>query len=322
MFEKENFEKDGTVENCIFKVAEILYELYLNLIDRGQNYKLYYRPAIKCQNPAHNCGPGTFDSFKEQCFKKDDIFNFTLSTSCIIGEDEENEYNDWCKIAVVFDMNKDVIEIHYLKEFKNELFDETINKIKDTLKGQKTKFNNKKRKKTIREKIDIGVLGEYYLNDFQTKEYFDNKDGYNRFFKRVMKNYAKNINLINNKIIYEIYDELHATRFPLWKYDEFYKIIDEDKLPNDFENMTDEEKSNLIYKKFDYNEKNVIEKLKENVPFFNVDKFKNDILITNITIDKKPKEIAIDFKGISDFFVAAIILDYGKKYEIIEFSAS
>ncbi len=322
MFEKDNFEKNGTREYCIFQVAKILYELYIELNKTKPNAKLYYRPAIKCQNIAHNCGPVNFDGFKEQCMKKDDIINFTLSTSYIVGEDEEDEYNDWCKITVVFDINKDTIEIYYLKEFENELFDESINKIKECLKGQKAIFKNKKRKKPVRVEMDIGVLGKYMLHEFETDEYFETEEGYNRFFKRIMKDYAENIDLINNKIVYQMYMALVSTAYPLWEYDEFYKIIDKDKLPAGFENMSNKEKSDLLYKNFEYDEENIITKLKENVPFLNVDKFKDDINITNITINKKPKDINIEFNGICNFFTAMITLEYDKNYKVREFHVS
>ncbi len=56
--------------------------------------------------------------------------------------------------------------------------------------------------------MDIGVLGNYMLHEFETEE---TEEGYNRFFKRIMKDYAENIDLINNKIVYQMYEALVST---------------------------------------------------------------------------------------------------------------
>ncbi len=54
------------------------------------------------------------------------------------------------------------------------------------------------------------------------------------------------------------------------------KIIDPEKLPSNFYEMSEGEKSDAVYIA-GFNEENILDIIKENVPFLNVEKLKEDI---------------------------------------------
>lgn len=70
------------------------------------------------------------------------------------------------------------------------------------------------------------------------------------------------------------------------------------------------------------NEDNIEEALSNNVPFINIDKLKDDIIIRNVNIHKDYNKISIEFDGICDFFCAMVTFKYDDDFRISEFHAS
>lgn len=171
------------------------------------------------------------------------------------------------------------------------------------------------------EEVNLGILGNYSLEDVVCDSDFDSDKEYFDFIKDVLKKYNDNIELVDRKLLYRMYDELSACGFPIWEESDFNKIIDEDKLPENFSNMSEEEKSNLFYG-FEINEDNIKDALSSNVPFFNIDKLKDDIRVRNVNIKKEYNEISIEFDGVCDFFVAMVVFKYDDNFRIREFHAS
>lgn len=171
------------------------------------------------------------------------------------------------------------------------------------------------------EEVNLGILGYYSLDDVVCDSDFDTDEGYFSFIKDVLKKYNDNIELIDRKLLFRMYDELFACGFPIWKEDDFDKIIDEDKLPEGFYNMSDEEKEKLFYG-FEITEDNIEDAILNNIPFFNISKLKDDIRVHNVNINKDYNEISIEFDGICDFFTAMVTFKYDDSFRISEFHAS
>lgn len=171
------------------------------------------------------------------------------------------------------------------------------------------------------EEINLGILGNYPLENVVCDSDFDSDEEYFAYIKEVLKKYNDNIELIDRKLLYRMYNELSDCEFYLWDESDFNKIIDEDKLPENFYNMSDEEKLALFYD-YEINEDNIKEVLSSNVPFFNIDKLKDDIRVHNVNIRKEYNEISIEFDGVCDFFAAMIVFKYDDNFRISEFYAS
>ncbi len=169
--------------------------------------------------------------------------------------------------------------------------------------------------------INLGILGDYSLEDVVCDSDFDTDEEYFTFIRDVLKKYNDNIELIDRKLLYRIYNELSACGFPIWEEDNFDKIIDEDKLPKGFNSMSDEEKKKLFYD-FEITEDNIKDAILNNIPFFNIGKLKNDIRVHNVNINEKYNEISIEFDGICDFFSAMVTFKYDDSFRISEFHAA
>ena len=129
---------------------------------------------------------------------------------------------------------------------------------------------------------------------------------------------------------------MESTRYPLWEYDEFYKIIKKELLPPDFENWDDSKKSDFIYQEVSGLKLSTINNcenalvpnllnFKEQKPYFRINRLKKDIKITNVFMEMDSNEIEIEFEGVCHFFNAYVRIKYDKalnEFEIVEFSAS
>lgn len=63
-------------------------------------------------------------------------------------------------------------------------------------------------------------------------------------------------------------------------------------------------------------------KLNEIKPFWNINKIKEDVKITNVVISEEFGTIFIEFHGIFSFFTAYIELDYKNNYDVKMFDPS
>ena len=190
--------------------------------------------------------------------------------------------------------------------------------------------------KNEKEEIDLGILGkypyEYLLDNVAEEDEEDLKEYLGIFFG----SFNKNIEKINYDIFSKIYTSLESTRYPLWEYDEFYKIIKKELLPPDFENWDDSKKSDFIYQEVSGLKLSTINNcenalvpnllnFKEQKPYFRINRLKKDIKITNVFMEMDSNEIEIEFEGVCHFFNAYVRIKYDKalnEFEIVEFSAS
>ena len=171
------------------------------------------------------------------------------------------------------------------------------------------------------DKINLGILGNYNVDDIICDDDFDSDEEFYAFIEEVFNNYNNNIESINKKILYQMYYALSSCAFPIWEEEEMKQIVDLEKLPSDFYNLPDSEKSKTLYG-FDFNEDNIIEMLNSNVPFLDINKFKNIIRISNVYINKNLHEINIEFYGFCKFFNAMITLIYNDGFRVSDFHAS
>ena len=171
------------------------------------------------------------------------------------------------------------------------------------------------------EKVNFGILGFYSIEDIICDDDFDSDDMYYDFIKDTLNKYNESLEEINRMLIYKMYYSLSSCGFPMWEEEGFKKVIDEEKLPNGFYDMTEDEKYNTLYG-FEFNKDDIVEKINTNVPFLNIDKFKNDININNVFINKNLSEISIEFEGFCNFFNAMVTFVYSDNFRISEFHVS
>ena len=190
--------------------------------------------------------------------------------------------------------------------------------------------------KNEKEEIDFGILGKYPYEELFNNIDEENEDALKEFLGRFFDCFNENIEKINYDLFLKIYNSLENTRYPLWEYDEFYKIIKKELLPQDFEIWDDRRKSDFIYQKVyeinvntvDNSKKGFASKVlnfKEQKPYFRMNRLKKDIKITNVFMEMNSDEIEIEFEGVCHFFNAYVRLKYNqslKEFEVVEFSAS
>lgn len=246
---------------------------------------------------------------EEVAYRKEMIKNIPIE----VYELKYSEHPDWAhKIYKIGFVNGCRITISgWLVKGREEIINQAFEKIE--LKESRDDLANGE--------VSLGILGKYSLKDVGCDSDFDSDEEYFEFVKKILKLYNDNIELTNRRLLFRMYDALSSCRFPLWKENGFKKIIDEDKLPENFQNMTDEEKSKLFYG-FEINEDNIKEALSNNVPFINIDKLKYDIVVQNVNISKKFNEISIEFDGICNFFYAMVTFKYDDNFKISDFHVS
>lgn len=115
---------------------------------------------------------------------------------------------------------------------------------------------------------------------------------------------------------------LSSTDYNIWEYDEFKKIIHVNLLPQNFYNLNNNEKRDILYLYGNYNYLELWEKIQQEKPFWNLNNLKNDIAITNVVIHDEDKYISIEFSGICKFFVAYLELNYEDDFNIDVFDPS
>lgn len=263
------------------------------------------------------------EDFFEEAEKTDSV-GIKISTFLKYG------YDDIARVNVIFDFKKQEYEIRLNKGIEYELFKETFEKVKSILEKQnKYKVNVVGKKYNVEESdfdlVNVGFLGDYLIKwigyESDNEEDDENTEIINTKIKEVMNMYSENKDRINHKILFEMFKALKDTGADIWNEKSFEKIIDMDLLPENFEQMEEDEKKELFYG-FDFSEKNIIEMLNEKLPFLNIDKFKEDIKIGNIVIEEYSESIFIEFEGFCDFFTAYVEMKYSNNFEIESFSAT
>ena len=173
----------------------------------------------------------------------------------------------------------------------------------------------------MEEKIYLGILGEYPIEDVECDADFDSDEEYYGFIRDTFAKYSENMERLDDTLLYNMYKALYDCEYTLWEKEEFKKIIDEDKLPDGFWNMSEEEKTKVLYG-FEFDENDAKEKITNHLPFINLLKLKDDLEIHNVTIEQDYGEIYIEFFGICNFFTAMVTVDYENGFEVKAFQAT
>ena len=212
--------------------------------------------------------------------------------------------------------------IYYKKEKninKNNVTPKNIESLIEEKSKKIAKINIVERDKPKREFADFGILGEFELNDIQYKTNKKLTEEQKQIEKlKILNGYKENLEEINKKIFSNIIYHLECTDYNIWEYDSFDKIINKEKLPDNFNSLSNEQKRKILYF-VDYEFGDKIQEIKT---VWNINNLKDDITITNIVIDANYKHIDIEFNGVCDFFVAYISINYAEDYQIKQFDPS
>ena len=320
----KNNEDFNERDKLAIEVAKSLYNLY-KILESSKKEKIHFILRTKDKEISKSCRLDSIEQLIGKIKERQTIIGFELSTSWINGNDTEEEYNDKSKIAVkIFD--EDMIKIDYQNETGYEMFDITLKNIEEIINNISNKIveiNRINRSRPTREFIDFGILGNYEFNDIQYRTNEELTEEQIQIKKReILNDYSKHLDEINKKFFYQIHDNLYSTDYNIWEYKEFEVIINKEMLPNNFYDLSDKEKRNILYLSGKYTENELWEKIQQTKPFWNLNNIKDDIKITNIVIDADYNHINIEFNGICEFFVAYTELSYDKDYQIKVFNPS
>lgn len=326
---KNHLNKSNIEMNKIaLEIATILNELYEMINNETQEItkkeRKYLILRIKDQSIAKNCALTDINQFIQRVSERTTTIGYELTTGWIICNDLEDECEKTSKITVKISAD-DIIKIDYQQEIKIEKFDEILAKIETLIKnkyGKNVEINHiiQKENESKVEYIDFGILGKYKYNSIQyeteeelTPEEFETK------IRNVLNDYNIHIDEINKKIFYEMYKILTETDYEIWKTESFNIIIDKEKLPQNFDILTKQQKNDFLYL-YEYNDYNDLwNNLQKDRPFWNLNKIKEDITITNFIINDNYGKITIEFNGFFSLLTAYIKLNYKENYEIDAF---
>lgn len=319
-----DIEEFKEIDKLAIEVSKSLENLY-KALESDKKEKIYFILRTKDKEISKSCRLDSIDQLIEKIRERQSIIGYELSTSWIDGNDIEEKYNDKSKIQVKIS-DEDTVKIDYQNEAKYEMFDIILKNIEEIIMNnfnKKVETNVIKRNKPKREFIDFGILGNYEFSNIKyitgdklTQEQIETKK------REILKDYNKHLDEIDKKIFHEIYYHLCCTDYNIWDYKEFRILINTEILPENFYDLSDKEKREILYFSDTYTESELWDKIQQTKPFWNLNSIKDDVDITNIIIDADYKHINIEFNGICDFFTAYIELSYDKEYKIKVFDPS
>ena len=313
-------------DNLAIEISKSLYELYATM-ERENKKKIQFFLRIKDSISSKNCTISNVDLLIQRISERTTTIGYEFLVKWINGNEEFEEYNDINKILVkIYDGND--INIDYQYEIDYEIFNVVLEDIKNIIKNRFNKnveINNIKRIKPIKQKeelVDFGILGncDYYDIEYRTEEKL-NDEQIEEKKREILNSYKIQIDDINKKIFYEMHYHLMQTDHKIWDYEGFDIIINREKLPVNFDDLSVTEKGEILYLNnvSEYNE--LWEKIKDEKPFWNLENIKKDINITNVVIEPDYNKICIEFNGFCSFFYAIIEMDL-ENYNIINFDVS
>ena len=296
-------------DQIAIEITTILFNLYSKLKEnKKENEKVYFSPSIKDKDILKNCTPESVEFFKKVVEERDSIVKFVLSTSVVQGLDVEEEYNDKNKITVIIS-DDEMIKVKYQNEFVNEEFD--TNDTDKTLNEELIERN-----KPVREQVNFGILGNYQLSRIN---YYDD-NGYtneeiDKKIKNIMKKFNENIDNINNQIFMKLYN-VDLVGEPIWDEDFFEEIVYKDKLPENFDDLSEEEKIEVLYKIDQLTEEDFENINDNNLALFNFEKIQETAKIYNVTFEPEYKKISIEVHLLNGYMSPMIVLKYNDKFEV------
>jgi hypothetical protein len=317
-------------------VTNILYKLYSDLKVEGK--RAIFHPEIKDQIASKNCSPSTAERFATIVHERDSIINYVLTVSSNVGEYKglEMEKNDHDKITVMIS-DENTIKLKILYEFPEERFKQAYEKIKTFLKENSNKEvieEHEVREKPIEKICDFGILGTFPLDkvNFESNEEYSDEQINNKITE-ILNEYKKNIDNINKKVFIKIFNYCFygVDGEYIWEDDHFTDSINDityaDKLPFNFNELSNDEKANILFKEeIDESDFENIENSR--LKFFNLEKIKDHCKIYNVTINEEYKTITIEVYLLYNdatnlkYCYPLIEMNYANNFEIKNFDPS
>lgn len=314
-FLKNLFKKE--IKSYTNKDIAIEISKYLLEQTKLTSYKTSIQLRLVNERASKSCTVDTLEKFIDKLNTIDGVIKYELLIRWI-NEDILKTNMIQTKIDLI---NNNII----IKYENNENLDFIlikVNEIKSIIEnmGISPLIEEKIKKEPKVELISLGLLGEYNIYDINFKS-IDNvtKEIEYKKKKDILRNLNDNINKINNNLFYEIHSNLECVVDNLWEDESFGKVIHLNKLPNEFNDATDEDKHKILFDyKEDITKENIIEKTKIEKPFWNIENIKNDLIIKNVIIEEEYNKIIIEFEGILNSFIAYVEINYNN-YEITNF---
>lgn len=311
IFKKE--EKEYTNHDIVLEIIN-----YLSNQITDNTYKVNLQLRIVNEKPSRSCTITDIDKFKERMNTIDGTVSYELLIRWIT--DNPSNMN---MIQTKIDLMSNNVTIKYENNDNLNFINTKVDEIKKIIENMKVipTIEEKIKVEPKVELISLGILGNYdiYEIEYKTNQEITKEQEYQKI-KEVINGFTNNIDKINNNLFYEIHSNLDCVVGNLWEEESFSKIIDIDKLPQEYENATDEEKHAIL---FDFSKEitkdNIIEITNQEKPFWNINNIKNDLRIKNVIIEEEYNKLMIEFDGILNSFIAYLEIDYSNNYEITNF---
>jgi len=143
---------------------------------------------------------------------------------------------------------------------------------------------------------DFGILGTYPLANigFETNNEYSNEE-IDNIIKDILNQYKNNIDKINKNIFINIFNNCFygVTGMDIWNEDYFNDIVNIDMLPSNFNELNDDEKSDILFEK-EIDESDFEDIENSNLKLFNIEKIKNYNKIYNVVINEEYNSLSIE----------------------------
>lgn len=308
-------EKNYTKDDIALEIIK-----YITNEPQTNMYKTSIQLRLVNEKPSKSCTVDSMEKFLERKNTIEGIISYELLIRWISENTSKTNM-----IQTKINLKNDIINIKYENNEKLDFMITKVNEIKNIIQnmGVTPTIEEKIKEEPKVELVSLGILGDYNIYDieYETINQITKEQEYNKI-KEVMEGFAKNIEKINNGLFYEIYSNLDCVVAPLWEDESFNKIINIEKLPQEFSEISEEEKHKILFDfNSEINKNNIIEITKIEKPFWNIENIKNDLIIKYVKIEEEYNEIIIEFNGILNCFIAYIEIDTNN-YEITNFDPS
>lgn len=173
---------------------------------------------------------------------------------------------------------------------------------------------------------DFGILGTFPLSNigFESNNDYSNEE-IDNIIKNIINDYKNNIDNINKRLLINIFNNCFygVDGMYIWNEDYFNDIINIDMLPSNFNELNDDEKSNILFgKEIDESDFEDIEN--SNLKLFNLEKIKEYNKIYNVVIKEKYNVLSIEVYFLcntagNSICLPMIQMKYSDNFNIINF---
>lgn len=313
LFKKEN--KSYTNEDIALEISK-----YLFTQEKNEKYKTSIQLRLVNEKSSKSCTVDSIEKFIERKNTIEGIIRYELLIRWISEDASKTNM-----IQTKIDLINNIISIKYENNENLDFIVTKVIEIKNIIQnmGITPNIEEKIKEEPKIELISLGILGEYNIYDinYETPNNITKEQEYQKI-KEVMEGFKNNINQINNSLFYEIHSSLDCVVANLWEDKSFNKIIEIDKLPQEFNELSSEEKHKILFN-FSENitKENIIEITNKEKSFWNIDNIKNDLIIKNVKIEEEYNNLIIEFSGILNCFIAYVEIDTNN-YKITNFDPS